>query len=82
MASRVFRPVVASWNWLRMAWSTQPVLCVSAAMAIAGEPAYGARVERDEKCRETTFDLFVPLFVCALCRSGVGVGETRNQSLR
>ena len=36
--SRVFRPVVASWNWLRMAWSTQPVLFVSAVMGIAGEP--------------------------------------------
>ncbi|CAI8018920.1 hypothetical protein GBAR_LOCUS11421 [Geodia barretti] len=35
-AARIFRPVVASWNWLRMAWATQPVLFVSGAMAIAG----------------------------------------------
>ena len=37
-AAKIFRPVVASWNWLRMAWATQPVLFVSGAMAIAGEP--------------------------------------------
>ena len=42
-ATRIFRPVVASWNWLRMAWSTQPVLFVSGAMAIAGEPAKTVR---------------------------------------
>ena len=36
-ASRLFRPVVASWNWLRMAWDTQPVLVVSALMGIGGK---------------------------------------------
>lgn len=35
-ASRIFRPAIASWNWIRMAWSTQPVLFVSVVMALAG----------------------------------------------
>lgn len=37
MASRIVKPFAVSWNWLRMAWSTQPVLFVSAVMAIAGQ---------------------------------------------
>ena len=68
-AARVLRSTVASWNWLRMAWATQPVLFVSALMGIAG------------KCRpgvpgiQLTFDLY------CYHRSGVGSGETRDQDI-
>lgn len=71
-AARVLRSAVASWNWLRMAWATQPVLVVSAAMGIAG------------KCRlgvlgiQLTFDLTV---YCTYHRSSVGSGETRDKDI-
>ena len=38
LGAKLFRPVRATWSWLNMAWSTQPVLFVSAVMAIAGKP--------------------------------------------
>ena len=53
-ASRIFRPFVASWNWLHMAWSKQPVLFVSAVMAIAGKDVCTAVL---------TFDLSLALYI-------------------
>lgn len=33
-----------SWNWLKMAWSTQPILVVATAMGVAGELGQQGRV--------------------------------------